>query len=400
MDRSEELIDLCIIGGGPAGTVAALEACRHGLSVTLFERDRFPRDKVCGEFLSAESLPLLEEEIPKVLAMSSIIRRSEFISPRGGVYSFLLPQRGRGLSRRLLDEALWQAAAAGARGREGEAIRGLRKLESCMGGDRGWEIESSTGMSTRARAVIIACGRWWNLKGFPSPARRGKANGLGMWLGAKAHFEAVAPRDAVEMYFFSGGYCGLAPIEAGLYNACCLVHRSLARDLGACGLVDFARWLRAVARHPALEVRLRGATQVSETLATAPLCLERRGAEHDGALLAGDAAGFLDPFTGDGISMALHSGRLAAEDVASAWVEGVGPCNHRETAGDYRHRLGRAVRRSYWVAGLLRALVCAPSAVQESVATALPWLGKRLLQATRWRERGDSRRATCDEPRI
>lgn len=385
-------MDLAIIGGGPAGTAAALEARRRGLGVTIWERDRFPRDKVCGEFLSAESLPLLEEKIPAALARGAIIRRSEFISPRGRVYSFSLPRPGRGLSRRMLDEALWRAATlAGAVTREGEFVRRLRKLDGgksapaqAISGVPHWELESSAEVARRARAVIIACGRWWMLESFPSPARAGKMNGAAPWLGAKAHFEGVAPRDAVEMYFFPGGYCGLAPIEGGTYNACCLVHRSLVRNAGAGGLCDFAGWLRKVARTPALESRLRGATQAGETVATAPLCPARRPAEHDGALLVGDAAGFLDPFTGDGISMALHSGRLAVEGLTRAWSsdKAVGEKNSCE----YRRRLGRAVRRSYTVAGLVRALVCAPSGVQDSVARALPWLGARLLAATRWRE--------------
>ncbi len=208
---------------------------------------------------------------------------------------------------------------------------------------------------------------------------------MGRWLGVKAHFCGISPRRAVEMYFFPGGYCGLAPIEDGLYNACCLMHRSLARGLGTGCLSDFAAWLTMLARHPPLEARLRGATQTSETVATAPVRLARGRADDDGALLAGDAAGFLDPFTGDGISMALHGGQLAAQALAGARSE-----ETREAAADrivrgYRHRLGHAVRRSYLIAGLMRLLVRAPAGVQASAATVLPWLGTRLLAETRWR---------------
>jgi flavin-dependent dehydrogenase len=99
--------------------------------------------------------------------------------------------------------------------------------------------------------------------------------------------------------------------------------------------------------------------------------------------LAGDAAGFLDPFTGDGISQALHSGRLAAEALAIA-------CRDEDDSGAgmahaYRQRLSSAVGRSYRVASLVRALVRAPAPVQQAAAAALPWLGPRLLAATRWR---------------
>lgn len=378
------MIDVAIIGGGPAGAAAAIEARRRGLRVSVWERDRFPRDKVCGEFLSAESLPLLAAEIPATLARGALIRRCEFVSPSGHASGFNLPRPGRGLSRRLLDEALWRAAAAaGAETRQGEGVSRLRKLEAARKTDASWEIENEMGVTQRARALIIACGRWWTLEGIPSPARQEKKDRVGRWLGVKAHFRGVASRDAVEMYYFPGGYCGLAPIEDGLYNACCLIDRRLVRDASVSSLSDFAAWLKLVARQPALDARLRGAEQSSETLATAPFRPGRRRATCDGALLAGDAAGVIDPFTGDGIARALHSGRLAAEVWVNNW-----PVKNREyasVAGAYRRQLGRAVRRSYLVAGLLRPLVRAPARVQTVGASALSWLGARLFTETRWR---------------
>ena len=104
--------DLGIIGGGPAGTAAAMEARRSGLRVALWDRDQFPRDKVCGEFISAESVPILNQTIPLVMARAAVIRRSEFISPKGHVLAFELPHPARGLSRCVLDESLWKAASA------------------------------------------------------------------------------------------------------------------------------------------------------------------------------------------------------------------------------------------------------------------------------------------------
>ncbi len=397
--------DLAIIGGGPAGTAAALEARRRSLQVAIWERGRFPRHKVCGEFVSAESLPLLQREIPTALARSAVIRRAEFIFQGGRSYSFALSSPARGLSRFVMDEALWQAVIrSGAQAFEGTAICGVGR---CSGEPKGcrvrsrepgaagrlpatldtvsprrhlWEVEPANGDLRSARAVLVACGRWWSLEGFPSPAQDERT--AGPWLGAKAHFTGVPPTDAVEMYFFPGGYCGLAPIEDGLLNACCLVHRSLTRNSGAGGLSDFALWLKKTARHPALDARLRDATQVSETIATAPVQPTRRRANHSGALLAGDAAGFLDPFTGEGISQALHAGRLAAETVARACA---GDRESLVLTGDaYRRRLGRAIGRSYRVAGLLRLLVRAPAELQEFAATLLSGFAARLISETRW----------------
>ena len=389
--------DLAIIGGGPAGTAAALQARRCGLQVAIWERDRFPRHKVCGEFISGESLPLLQQEVPLALARSAVIRRAEFVAQSGRRYSFTLPSAARGLSRFVLDEALWRAAIhSGAEIYEGTAIRRVGTWKagprtSCVGrpgspidtvlpSPQLWEVQPAEGESRRTRAVLIACGRWWSLEGFPSPGQDERA--AGPWLGAKAHFAGAASGDAVEMYFFPGGYCGLAPIEDGLLNACCLVHRALARRADAGGLADFARWLKKVARHPALDARLSGATQVSATIATAPIQPLRRSVDHSGGLLAGDAAGFLDPFTGDGIAQALYAGRLAAEAVAQGYARD--PKSLVLAADAYQHRLRQAVEPSYRVAALLRLLVRAPARLQELAATLLSGFAPRLVTATRW----------------
>lgn len=381
------MTDLAVIGGGPAGTAAALEARRRGLRVALWERESFPRDKVCGEFISAESLPILDEEIPEVLASAAFIKRAEFVSSRGRVRGFSLPRPARGLSRRVLDHALWRAAAeARACVREGETVRRISRVPH-RGGQRPlWTIESESGSVEEARSLIIACGRWWKLEGLRSPASGERDRAPGPWLGVKAHFRSVAPRAAVEMFYFPGGYCGLAPVEDGLYNACCLVHRSLTRARRGGEVRDFAQWIGRVARHAELNERLRGAIQEGQTVSTAPVEPARRRAEVQGALLAGDASGFLDPFTGDGISMALHSGRMAAEELA-AHLAGESE-SFESVAANYRSRLNLSVRRSYAVAGLLRTLVRAPGMVQDAAAAVLPRLGARLLAETRWR-------ATC-----
>src|SRR5271167_425496 len=117
-------LDLAIIGGGPAGAAAALEARRRGLRVAIWESGRFPRHKVCGEFVSSESIPWLQREIPAAMARSAVIRRVEFIARGGHRHSFDLPSPARGLSRFVLDEALWQEAIrSGAETRDGTAIR-------------------------------------------------------------------------------------------------------------------------------------------------------------------------------------------------------------------------------------------------------------------------------------
>jgi flavin-dependent dehydrogenase len=98
--------------------------------------------------------------------------------------------------------------------------------------------------------------------------------------------------------------------------------------------------------------------------------------------MVGDASGFLDPFTGEGISMALHSGRLAAQAVAKSLSEGSGD---ERAAAIYGQSLSQSVGRSYKIASLARGLLNGPLWLQGLVTAPLPWIGKRLLRETRWR---------------
>lgn len=377
------ILDLAIIGGGPAGTIAALEARHHSLSVALWERDRFPRDKVCGEFISSEARPILQNEIPGTIAHGADISGAQFITSRGVSRTFGLPRPALGLSRRVLDAALWKAAeAAGVEAHEGEAIRRVRTPASGSNRAGAWEIQTAGGNTRRAKSLIVACGRWWAIEGLSSPAGRLGLPGRGEWIGAKAHFAGIPPRDRVEMYLFRGGYCGLAPVEDGACNVCCLVHRNQVRQSRLKGMEDFGAWLMQVSQLSALETRLRGAAQVSPVVTTAPVHLARRQAVQCGALMAGDASGFLDPFTGEGISMALHSGRLAAQAVASALSEGF---DSQRAAESYSQGLSEAVRRSYRIAAMARGLIQGPEWLRGLVTTPLPWVGRRLVRETRWR---------------
>jgi flavin-dependent dehydrogenase len=129
---------------------------------------------------------------------------------------------------------------------------------------------------------------------------------------------------------------------------------------------------------------LGGAIQACETVATAPVRLGRKRAASRGALFAGDTTGFLDPFTGGGISMALQSGRLAAQELTKALTLELPDLGF--VARTYEKRLNESVQRSFAVAWLLRTLVQAPSPLQHLAAGVIARLGPRLVEGTRWRK--------------
>lgn len=371
MPALESAYDLAVIGAGPAGCASAWSAARAGLRVALFERGAYPRDKVCGEFLSPQSRRLLDRMLPGLLHSAPAIQGARFVAPSGRAGEFRLPAPAAGLSRRRLDAALWQAA--GDAGVQCFDRAGVVALQRSPDDAASWHlrIAGRTELSS-ARRVIVAAGRWWRLAGLPGPAA--PAAPPATWAGVKAHFRGLAPSPVVEMYCFPGGYCGLAPIEDGSTNACCLVE---ARHLAAGGPADFADWIARVSAHPALAARLRAGSQASATVVTTPVHLGRRQATLDDVLLAGDAAGFIDPFAGDGIARALLGGGLAAAAVLG---------RQEAAVHDYERRLRDAAGRSFLVAAALRRFVRAPGSIQAAAIAVLAGgrLGPAFVRATRF----------------
>src|SRR5262249_41358049 len=122
------------------------------------------------------------------------------------------------------------------------------------------------------------------------------------WIGLKAHFREASPPDSVDLYFFSGGYCGVQKVGRDTVNAAAMVQAAAARSLDD-----------VLAVHPQLWQRSREWEPLFAAVSTSPLYFNSPQTDDGNILRAGDAAGFIDPFAGDGISLALHSGALAAE---------------------------------------------------------------------------------------
>jgi flavin-dependent dehydrogenase len=295
------MFDLIVVGAGPAGTSAAITAARFGAKVLLLERGKFPRHKVCGEFVSAESLSLLRDLL--IDSYHSLLDDSLRIS-RGRLFldGRVLPAPihppAASIARFDLDAALVESGLA-----SGVEVRFQATVRAICG--TGPFQVSSTDGEFEAVAVVNASGRWSNLTAVPVAS-------VEKWLGIKAHFGEARPADSVDLYFFDGGYCGVQPVNLrvddshGRVNAAAMVRADVASSLP-----------EIFALHPALAERSREWRPLSEPVTTSPLIFRKPQPVRNGALNAGDAAGFVDPFVGDGISLALRSGALAAECLRS-----------------------------------------------------------------------------------
>jgi flavin-dependent dehydrogenase len=369
------MFDVLVAGAGPAGAVAATILARAGARVALLDRARFPRDKLCGDSLNPGALAILARlglsgVTAAGLPVDGMILTSD---PSVHVIGRYKSAQGCMIRRRDLDAALLRAAAdAGARVEEGVLVEGPL-LDSAETTPRviGLVIKGRDGRSLRVPAplVIAADGRYsrvaraLGLSYAPQAPRR--------W-AMGAYFEGVADLTAFgEMHIRPEYYVGIAPLPGGLANACVVTADRGALATGSTLLSD------TLAHDGRLAPRFRSATMVTSPVCLGPLAVDCRAAGARGLLLAGDAAGFVDPMTGDGLRFALRGAELAAAEALRTLEHGTDDghvrleaARRRAFAGKWRFNRG------------LRAVVASPGALRAAGTAAwlAPAIPRRLLQ--------------------
>jgi menaquinone-9 beta-reductase len=321
--------DILIIGAGPAGSTLAWRLARAGCRVALVDRKRFPRPKPCGEFLSPQCLPILEElgvrERIDALGAHRVtgMRLHGYGRLATGHYrdigaSAVPYGHGYAIQREVLDHELLKRAVAedGVVFLEGWRCRGL--IEDANGGVRGAHLVSPAGEDT------TVCATWTvGADGVRSVVARE----LGVqkripWLDKFAlttHYAGVPAMTTAEVHIFPGGYFAAAPIDSELLSLNLVLDRLRLKDRES----DWDAFFAAhVERLPALRLRLEGAKRVRPIRGVGPLAYRTTRQAADGAVLVGDACGYIDPMTGEGIYFALRTAAILAADLAVAVENG------------------------------------------------------------------------------
>jgi len=397
--------DVAIVGGGPAGSVAAALLASRGLDAVLFDRDRFPRDKLCGEFLSGEAIVRIDEigALGMLLALEPPrIGRLRLTAPRAPTLELELPVEAFGVSRVALDAILLDAARArGARVVERAMVREI-DASRCDGEEIATlEIERRDQRPPLiahhvARAGILACGRSSSLlRARARVARADRERRLrGRFAGFKRHHRLRATSDGpsscpsiggcVELHVFEGGYCGVAPIEGGRVNVCLLASEAWIRARRVSAWEDVAR--AASESSEALARRLETLEPLdTPTLATAGIDFEDRERALGAWIRAGDAAGMVAPFSGCGQAMAIESGALAAEIIARALES---PERGQLRLSEMWDRAwSREFHRGHRVARLVQSALTRPALARVGLAAAtrFPRIAEVIARATRAR---------------
>ena len=366
-----DLVDVAVIGAGPAGSAAAGTLASLGRNVLVLEKERFPRRKVCGEFLSPaglDELDRLDSDLREWLqARGDSIDRGTIQPPRGFGIPFRLPGRGLGISREALDARLarW-ARNAGAEVRFGARVRGLRRTAPDR--YRLQYAEDGRDREIEARAVVGAWGRWDALDRARDRDVESGRRFLG-WSRVYEPTEALAGR--VGLYLFPGGYCGLCRVESGAVQLAGIIAESVRAE--ACGTGWAAVLAFARASNLALDRVLDELTPGSDFRGAGPVYLASRPPAKDGVLMAGDTAGVLDPFSGQGIALALASGRLAGVTLAHAFA---GEISLSRASAVYAAAWRRRFAARFRWSALFRRLMQRPRLAEGAAR----WVGSGLVR--------------------
>ena len=381
VNLSTDNFDVIIAGAGPAGSSAAIHLARRGLRVLLVEQKKFPRPKLCGEFISPECRQHFEK-LGVAVAMSgagpSMISETVFYSARG--HHLSIPSRwfgepaALGLSRAVMDDVLLRRAQdCGVSVLEGASISEPLIKDSAVTGVK-LKLEGSE-HDFRAPVTIDATGRARILT-RKLAQRRTKPK----LVAFKVHLRntRVAP-NACEIYFYPDGYGGLSTIEGNVSNLCFITSAEQVKLHHS----DPETVMReAVMKNERAAYTLKKATPESEWLSASWESFGRqRPSPAKGLLAIGDSAAFIDPFTGSGMLMAFESGELASDVIIRHQNNLTSDALGHEYIAAYARKFDSRLR----ICGLLRRAAFKPRLAGLGIALcgASEQLRSKIVRATR-----------------
>jgi len=355
-------VDVAIVGAGPGGSTLAALLARRGYSVALIDRDDFPRDKLCGEFLSYDALPIAEA-LGIDLGGAPYIGHCRVVG-RGRTYAFDFPHPARGVSRVFLDDALHRCAVAA-------GVQAVTAMATAVSRD-GVTLEDGI---VRARVVAGAWGRWGR---FDQQLERAFVRDRSHRnFGFKRHYRGEGTNGVIELYSFANGYLGVSDVEGGITNICGLVH---ARRLqGHKGKWDsFVEEIRAE-EEPLEAMYARYEPAQDGFLSSEPVIFRSRSAVEEGIFMIGDASGVIDPLTGNGMAMALQSALVAAPFIAEALNDG----NRKRSEDGYRNRHAELFNHRIAWSRRVAFLLSRPALLDAALRLRFRAVGPFFLRKTR-----------------
>ncbi|MEO6818587.1 MAG: NAD(P)/FAD-dependent oxidoreductase [Ginsengibacter sp.] len=371
--------DVAIIGGGLAGLSMAILLRQKGHRVILFEKEKYPFHKVCGEYISMESwhfikglgLNLDELQLP-------IIKNLVVSAPNGNFLTSKLDMGGFGISRYLLDNQLKEIAE-----RKGVTIFEGTKINEVSINDTIFTLKYNGG---ELSVPVVASGYGkksnldvkWN-RNFTIK----KATKLNNYIGVKYHIKTDFPVDTIALHNFENGYCGISRIEDNTY---CLCYLTTAKNLqineGSLKKMEE----NILYKNPFLHKIFTNSTFLfSSPVTISQISFDKKSQVENHILMIGDAAGMITPLCGNGMSMAMHSAKLAAEQVDNFLQQKI---TREEMENNFRRewqrlfssrlKRGRLIQQFFGKSRTTNLFV--------GLTRQFPWLVNRMIKSTHGKE--------------
>lgn len=301
--------DIAIIGGGLAGLALSIQCARAGYSTILFEKEKYPFHKVCGEYISLESWNFLQDlGVPLSDMQLPIINRVMISAPNGRYIESALPLGGFGISRYAIDHLL-----AGIARREGVVLMEETKVDDVVYRNNSFVIFPGK----REIEATVAAGAYGKRSNLDAKWKRAftrvKPNKLNHFIGVKYHIQTFFPEDLIALHNFENGYCGISRIEDNKY---CLCYLTTAGNLRKSRNDISVMEKNILRKNPFLDKLFSNAQFLYEEPVTiSRISFNRKTQVENHLLMLGDAGSMITPLCGNGMSMALHSSKLAFEEI-------------------------------------------------------------------------------------
>ncbi len=364
--------EVIIVGGGLAGLTAAIHLSKEKNRVLVIEKKTYPHHKVCGEYVSHEISPYLESlDVSLQTSKAVAIDTLTLSTATGKSVQTKLPLGGVGISRYGFDNLLYQKALKNKVQFVFETVKNIH-FE-----DDAFEVLTENEQKYEARIVIGAYGK---RSSIDKQLKREFINKKSAWLGIKAHYEfPTFQKNHVALHNFKGGYGGLSKTETGAVNFCYLAsYESFQKEKNVDSFNE-----KVVAKNPFLYEFLKNAKPMfDESLSIAQISFEQKQVVENHIIMCGDTAGLIYPLCGNGMAMAIHSAKIASENIHNFLSNK--QFSRTELEQQYTRSWNATFKKRLWMGRQLQSLMMNEhlSNLALTAVTKSPALLRKLIKST------------------